>query len=125
MAKVLVVDDDAMYRGLIVEALELEGNDVHEAHSTTSALRVLNSDPHFDVILCDLQMDGLDGFELLKTLKAQFPRIPVVVMSAHSADGGIGERARSYASQYLSKPFSMVRLLSIIQTTTHLPAKRM
>jgi DNA-binding NtrC family response regulator len=124
MAKVLIVDDDAMYRGLVVEALRLEGNDVREAHNPTSALRLLNADPSYEVILCDLQMDGLDGFELLQSLKAQYPQIPVIVMSGHSSDGGIGERAQAYAVQYLSKPFSMAKLLKVIQTTAQLPVKQ-
>lgn len=113
--RVLIVDDDAMYRGLIVEALRYEGNEVCEAHSAPSALHLLNADPNFAVILCDLQMNGLDGLELLKALHRQYPHITVVVTSAHSPDGGIGELASRHATHYLAKPFSIAKLLDVMQ----------
>jgi two-component system response regulator FlrC len=118
--RVLIVDDDAMYRALVVEALRYEGTELGEANSPASALRLLNSDSEFDVILCDLQMNGLDGLELLKTLRIQYPQIPVVVTSAYSSEGGIGELALRHAAYYLAKPFSIKKLLDVIQNVAHL-----
>ena len=115
MARVLVVDDDALYRGLVVEALRLEGHDVCEAHSAESALRELSQHNNVEVMICDLQMNGLDGVELLKSFKAIHPHIPVVVVSAHPPDSAIGARAKHAASAYLSKPFSVSKLLLTIR----------
>jgi CheY-like chemotaxis protein len=115
MARVLIVDDDMLYRGLLVEVLRLEGFHVQEAHSQASALRTLETHPPFDVILCDLQMDGMDGMELLKFLRAEHAHIPVVVVSAHNGEEGIGRTARDYATAYLSKPFNVVKLISTIR----------
>lgn len=122
--RVLIVDDDAMYRGLIVEALHYEAHEVSEANSATSALRLLKSDPNFAVILCDLQMNGLDGLELLKTLHLEYPHIPVVVTSAHSSEDGIAERARRHATHYLAKPFSIKKLLDVIENAVHARVNR-
>ncbi len=124
MANVLVVDDDTLYRSLMVEALQLGGFLVQEAHSPASALRILSTHPNFDVMICDLQMEGLDGIELLRTLRTDYPRIPVVVVSAHSASSGIGLAAQPYAIDYLSKPFSLVRLISTIRKAAAPPAPR-
>lgn len=124
MASVLVVDDDLLYRGLMVEVLRLEGFQVQEAHSRASAVRVLNTQSHFDVALCDLQMDGMDGIELLKTLHSDYPRMAVVVVSAHSATEGVGEVARRYATDYLSKPFSIPRLISTVRNASEIAAQR-
>jgi CheY-like chemotaxis protein len=115
MARVLVVDDDALYRGLVVEALRLEGHEVFEAHSAESALRELSQHNTVEVMICDLQMNGLDGIELLQNFKTNYPRIPVVVVSAHPPDSAIGARAKHAASAYLSKPFSVNKLLLTIR----------
>ena len=115
MPSVLIVDDDLLYRGLMVEVLRLEGFQVEEAHSRVSALRVLESKPTFEVVLCDLQMDGMDGVDLLKTLRAEYPRVAVVVVSAHSAEHGAGATARAYATEYLNKPFSITKLVNTIR----------
>jgi CheY-like chemotaxis protein len=122
--RVLIIDDDGMYRGLIVEALHYEGNEVCEAASAASALQLLSSDSNFGVILCDLQMNGLDGLELLKELHRMFPQIPVVVTSAYSSDVGIGELASRHATFYLAKPFSIMNLLDVIQKAAMLRLNR-
>jgi DNA-binding NtrC family response regulator len=113
--KVLIVDDDALYRGLIVEALTYEGHDVTQASNPANALRLLDADSSYAVILCDLQMNGFDGLELLRELRSVYPHIPVVVSSAHSSDGGIGERARREAAHYLAKPFRITTLVNVLE----------
>jgi DNA-binding NtrC family response regulator len=122
--RVLIVDDDALYRGLIVEALCYEGHDVVQASNAANALRLLSADSNFAVILCDLQMNGLDGLELLQELRASYPHIPVVVSSAHSSEGGIGERARREAAHYLSKPFRITTLVDVIENVAQLRVNR-
>ena len=120
----LIVDDDALYRGLIVEALCYEGHDVTQASNPANALRLLDADSDFAVILCDLQMNGLDGLELLQELRTSYPHIPVVVSSAHSSEGGIGERARREAAHYLSKPFRITTLVDVIENVAQLRVNR-
>lgn len=116
--RVLIVDDDALYRGLIVEALCYEGHEVAQASNPASALRLLSADANFAVILCDLQMNGLDGMELLRELRSMYPHIPVIVTSAHSSENGIGERASREAAYYLAKPFRITTLIKVIEDVT-------
>lgn len=118
MARVLVVDDDALYRGLVVEALRLEGHDVREAHNAESALRLVSQHTDVEVMVCDLQMNGLDGIELLKSFKAKYAAIPVVIVSAHPPDSAIGGHVKHLANAYLSKPFSVSTLLATIRELT-------
>lgn len=122
MANVLVADDDVLYRGLIIEALRFEGHTIQEAYSAQSALRLLKDGKHtFDVVLCDLQMDGLDGLGLIKTIRMQYPQLPVVVVSAHVLEGSLGEQVRTYATHYLSKPFNVMKLLGTIHRAAQNP----
>lgn len=121
--RVLIIDDDALYRGLVVEALSYEGYEVAQASNPTNALRLLNTDSNFTVILCDLQMNGLDGIELLRELRSKYPHIPVIVTSAHSSENGIGARASQEAAYYLAKPFRITTLVNIIQNIDQLRAK--
>ena len=107
-----------------MEALCYEGHEVCHASNAVSALGLLNSDSDFAVILCDLQMNGMDGLELLRQLRATYPHIPVVVTSAHSADAGVGELARREADHYLAKPFRIATLLNVIQHVAPLPLNR-
>ncbi|WP_394147160.1 response regulator transcription factor [Shewanella atlantica] len=107
MSKVLVVDDDLVFRELLKEALESEGHDVLSAENGLEALSILERDRP-DIILLDIMMPKLDGFGLLAARKDQ---IPVIVISAIDSEDG---RIKGYelgADDFLTKPFSIKELL--------------
>ncbi|WP_299792779.1 response regulator transcription factor [uncultured Shewanella sp.] len=107
MSKVLVVDDDLVFRELLKEALESEGHDVLSAENGLEALSILEQDRP-DIILLDIMMPKLDGFGLLAARKDQ---IPVIVISAIDSEDG---RIKGYelgADDFLTKPFSIKELL--------------
>jgi len=107
MSKVLIVDDDQVFRELLKEALEFEGHEVTSAENGLDALVLLqHSLP--DIILLDIMMPKLDGFGLLAARKDQ---VPVIVISAIDTED---DRIKGYelgADDFLTKPFSIKELL--------------
>jgi len=103
--RVLVVDDEAVIRQLIVINLELEGFDVHQAADGLDALeRAREVDP--DVITLDVMMPGLDGWATAQRLRAEpaTRRARIVFISARTRPPDV-ERGAALGDAYLTKPF--------------------
>jgi CheY-like chemotaxis protein len=101
--RVLVVDDDADLREVVVEFLESQGYQTSTAPDGLSAVRAL-AEERVDVILLDINMPGLCGADALPTIRALAPRTPVIMMTAN-IDGAIAKRTLAHgAFDYLVKP---------------------
>jgi len=108
---VLVVEDEVDIRNFTARVLELEGYHVLQAENGIEGLR-LAKESGVALVLLDLRLPGLNGWELLERLKAdpQLSEIPVVVLTS-SADALLRERALSLgATDYLIKPLSAASL---------------
>jgi CheY-like chemotaxis protein len=114
--RVLVVDDDATLRQLVVVNLELEGFEVHEAVDGADCLeRICEIAPH--VVTLDIMMPRVDGWEVASRLRAD-PRtagIKVVVLTAASRDTDLRRGARIGVDCYLTKPFDPDDLVGVVQ----------
>jgi two-component system, chemotaxis family, chemotaxis protein CheY len=121
MAAILVVDDDENLRQLLKLHLSVAGYDVVLAEDAIAAgYLVLRSAP--DLIICDVNMPHMDGFEFVAALKADtsLPDIPVIFLT--SAEEG-EQRGRSLgAVGYVTKPVRADRLLAIV--AQHVPGGR-
>ncbi len=108
---VLVVDDDEAIRDVVAEVLRDEGYEVVCAENGVQALRELHKERHPDVVLLDLMMPVMSGWEVLEQLQAdrELSRIPVVVVSAMHAPG---------AREHLAKPIDLERLLATVGRLT-------
>jgi len=108
---VLVVDDDQAIREVVAEVLRDEGYEVTCAENGVEALREMRKDHHPDVVLLDLMMPVMSGWEVLEQVQAsdELVRIPVVVVSAMSAPG---------AREHLAKPIDLERLLATVGRLT-------
>jgi two-component system response regulator AtoC len=102
--RVLIVDDDEALRESLELVLASEGYHVATADCGASALERLEEQP-LDVVLCDLRMPGIDGFELIPQILRQAPGIPIVLMSAYGTEDLALEAIRRGAYDYLAKPF--------------------
>jgi len=102
---ILVVDDAAVDRALVGGILQKHncGNlIVHVAESGEEALEmVADEDP--DVVLCDLRMPGMDGLELVKEMKAHYPFIPCILMTAHGSEDIASQALIDGAASYVPK----------------------
>lgn len=110
---VLVVEDDAPLREALSDTLELAGYSVMAAGDAQQALAWLEKGAP-GLVLSDVQMPGMDGHALLRTIKARRPEIPVLIMTAYGQIERAVEAMREGASDYLPKPFEPERLLAAV-----------
>ncbi|MCM2678962.1 sigma-54-dependent transcriptional regulator [Echinimonas agarilytica] len=110
-AHVLVVEDDAGLREALVDTLEIAGYQCSEATSGEEALLALK-EPVFDIVVSDVQMDGMDGLGLLRSVRSSYPQLPVLLMTAYANVQDAVKAIQDGATDYLSKPFSPEVLLN-------------
>jgi two-component system, response regulator FlrC len=110
---ILVVEDDAALREALMDTLALSGYAAHAAADGEQALAWLEkSNP--GLVLSDVQMPGMDGHTLLRTLKARWPQVPVLLMTAYGQIDLAVRAMREGAADYLPKPFEPDRLLAAV-----------
>jgi len=114
--RVLIVDDDDALRESLAMLLSAEGYDLVSAASGEEALVCLDESP-VDVILTDLRMPGIDGFDLIPQLARRLPGVPVILMSAHGTTDLAVEAIERGAYDYLAKPFQPSELVLLLRKT--------
>ena len=102
-SNVLVVDDDEVVRRSHQRSLEGANRDVKAVWDGNEALRAMAEHP-FDVVLLDLRMPGLDGMEVLRTIKEKWPESEVVIVTGYPTIETAKEAVRLGAYDYLAKP---------------------
>ena len=102
--RILIVDDDEALRDSLELVLYSEGYTVVSADTGEAALARIEEHP-VDVVLCDLRMPGIDGFELMPQIARHLPDVPIVLMSAYGTQDLAVEAMRRGAYDYLAKPF--------------------
>ena len=107
-ASILVVDDDAAVREILVELLTDSGHRVREAGGGAEALRLLADAPDVDLVISDVQMPEMSGFELADQLAARHDGIKVILISGYYVSRDAGWRV-------LRKPFRMHELEAAVQ----------
>ncbi len=109
---VLVADDEQSVRGLIKSALEFIDFDVIEALNGEEAVQLAQKNLP-DLVLLDVRMPKMDGFEACEALKADEAtnHIPIVFLSAHGQQGEIDRGLSLGAEEYIVKPFSVQELV--------------
>ncbi len=119
--QLLIVEDDAGLREALVDTLVLAGYKCNEVDSAEAALLLLNKQS-FDLVISDIQMGGMSGLSLLKSIKAKFPLLPVLLMTAYAKIDDAVSAIRDGAIDYLAKPFSPEVLLS--QVSRYAPVNK-
>jgi DNA-binding response OmpR family regulator len=110
-ASILVVDDDPMNRMLLTRDLEREGHRVATAQDGVRALQALGAEP-FDIVLLDVLMPELDGYDTLARIERdeKLRHVPVIMVSALEDIGSVVRCLEMGAADYLPKPFDPVLL---------------
>src|SRR5215208_3856277 len=115
---ILAVEDDERIRTAVRLALEDEGWDVEEAESGERALEVFGVGP-FDVVLIDLMLPGIDGFELCRSLRRSSD-VPIVMVTARTDTHDVVAGLEAGADDYLTKPFQPKELSARIRALLRL-----
>jgi HAMP domain-containing protein/signal transduction histidine kinase/DNA-binding response OmpR family regulator len=118
---VLLVDDDTRNIFALSSVLERRGMEVLTATTGSEALAVLNSRADVAIVLMDIMMPGMDGYETIQTIRAtpEFRRLPILALTAKAMKGDREKCLEAGASDYLAKPVNIEQLLSALRMWLH------
>lgn len=111
---ILIVDDEAELRENLAALLGYEGFQVSAAESGEEGLRLLTGG-RFDVVLLDLIMPGMDGIEILQEMRKVRGHTKFIMMTAFATVNTAVQAIRKGASDYLSKPFRIEELITVVR----------
>jgi len=118
MKRILIVDDQPVLRAMVRDILEEWSTplQVSEAESGPEALVYLQSEP-FDLVICDIKMPVMDGFEVVQKIRAGSlnPGLPIILLTAESDPDSIARGASLGATSYLTKPFNETELVEAVE----------
>ncbi len=116
--KILVVDDEEALRFLLASELEAEAFEVQSAGDGDEAIELVRKKSEegdrFDVVLLDIKMPRVDGFEVLKYVKGNVPETKVIMLTAYADVKNAIESLRLGASDFVSKPYDLDDILTSI-----------
>jgi CheY-like chemotaxis protein len=111
---ILLVDDEEEFITTLAERLQLRNLPARYALDGDQALQLVAASPP-DVIVLDLKMPGLDGLEVLRRVKKEYPEVAVIILTGHGAEKDEDEARRLGAFEYLKKPVEIAELTQLIQ----------
>jgi two-component system nitrogen regulation response regulator GlnG len=111
---VWIVDDDRSIRWVLEKALQQEGMESVSFDNADAALARLQREQP-DVLISDIRMPGTSGLELLSTLRERMPKLPVIIMTAHSDLDSAVASYQGGAFEYLPKPFDVDEAVSLVR----------
>ncbi len=112
--RVLIVDDEKNIVSSLKDILNDEGYEVSVAEDGLGALKMIQSDPP-DLVLLDIWLPGMDGIEVLKTVKTYHPEIEVLIMSGHGTIDTAVQATKLGAFDFIEKPFSLDQLTESVE----------
>jgi two-component system, OmpR family, KDP operon response regulator KdpE len=113
--RILLVDDESAIRRALRPPLMELGFEVVEAIRGEEALQLLRAGS-FDAVLLDINMPGIGGIETLRRIRANFPRLPVLMLTVRDAEEEKVKALEEGADDYVTKPFSTRELIARIRT---------
>jgi two-component system, OmpR family, KDP operon response regulator KdpE len=111
---ILVVDDEPAIRRFLKTSLATQDYRVAEAGDGSAALALLQREP-FDALVLDLGLPGIDGFEVIRTLRESGSTLPIIVLSVRADEQGKVKALDLGADDYVTKPFGIEELLARIR----------
>ena len=114
---ILLIDDEEAFVTTLQERLEMRGFPARVALDGQSGLDLIAEEPP-DVVVLDLRMPGISGVEVLRSIRKQWPGIPVIMLSGHGSDQDFETCMNLGAALYHKKPLDIDMLLESIRTVT-------
>jgi CheY-like chemotaxis protein len=119
--KVLIVDDDIRNIFAMTSMLERYKMDVSSAETGKAAIEVLNQRPGIEVVLMDIMLPEMDGYETMRAIRNMFgfEQLPIIALTAKAMKGDREKCIDAGASDYISKPVDTERLLTLLRNWLH------
>ncbi|WP_029274341.1 sigma-54-dependent transcriptional regulator [Pedobacter borealis] len=114
MAKLLIIDDERAIRSTLREILEYENYDVEDIDNGIDGLEMIKKG-NFDLVLCDIKMNKMDGMEVLEQAQIIKPDLPFIMISGHGTVETAIEASKKGAFDFISKPPDLNRLLITVR----------
>lgn len=114
MAKLLIIDDERAIRTTLREILEYENYEVDDVDNGIDGLEIIKK-KKFDLVLCDIKMNRMDGMEVLEQALAYSPDLPFIMISGHGTVETAIEASKKGAFDFISKPPDLNRLLITVR----------
>jgi DNA-binding response OmpR family regulator len=112
--KILLVDDEEEFVTTLAERLELRGLQARAALNGEAALQMIEADTP-EIVILDVMMPGLGGFEVLRRIKAQHPQLPVILLTGRGSEKEGVKGMQLGAFDYLMKPLDIEELIKKMQ----------
>jgi UDP-3-O-acyl N-acetylglucosamine deacetylase len=116
--RILIVDDEKNIVSSLTGILSDEGYEVSMTDDGVEALEIIQKDPP-DLVLLDIWLPGMDGIEVLKTLKTYNPGVKVLIMSGHGTIDTAVKATKLGAQDFIEKPFSLDRITESVENALH------
>ncbi len=115
--KILIVDDDVRNVFALTSVLESHGMEVLYAENGEDGIELLRQHPEVDLVLMDIMMPGMDGYETMRVIRADesFKQLPIISLTAKAMKGDREKSITSGASDYITKPVDTDQLLSLMR----------
>ena len=117
--KVLVVDDEPKICHLIEELLKMEGYQVDVSFSGIEALQMIKKG-NYEMLLTDLKMPGIDGLELIRKAKEEYPEIRAIMVTGYATVDTAVQSLRYGVDDYITKPFNIFELKKAVKQTLYI-----
>lgn len=114
MAKLLIIDDERAIRSTLREILEYESYEVDDIDNGIDGLELIKKN-NYDLVLCDIKMNKMDGMEVLENALALKPDLPFIMISGHGTVETAIEASKKGAFDFVSKPPDLNRLLITVR----------
>lgn len=114
---ILIVDDDPINLQVLINHLAIDGYNVESATTGMEALSLINSDHNFDLLLLDIMMPEMSGFEVCKIVreKLSFYQLPIILLTAKNTNEDMITGLSLGANDYITKPFDKDQLLARVR----------
>jgi len=115
--KILMLDDDVRNIFALMNVLEEKGMEVIVGHNGNDALKLLEEHPDFDMVLMDIMMPEMDGYEAMQKIRenVKFRKLPIIALTAKAMKGDKAKCIEAGANDYLAKPVDKAKLLSLMR----------